>query len=101
MQRVLPPLVAVALLALATGGVVQPALARGGSYTFSGGTAREQATVRSALEVSSFDWSLLPRPVTVHIARGGDSYATDGNVYLDPSLLDSGQFSWGIVQLGG
>jgi hypothetical protein len=87
------------LLALTTSAlVVQPVLARGGSYTFSGGTPGEQAAVRSALGASSFDWSLIPRPVTVHIARGRDSYSTDGNLYLDASLLDSGRFAWGIVQ---
>ena len=84
--------------ALAFGAAAQSALAGGGSYTFTGGTPREQATVRSALEASSFDWSLIPRAVTVHIGVYGDSYSVYGNVYLDGSLLDSGRFSWGVVQ---
>jgi hypothetical protein len=74
------------------------ALAGGGSYAFSGGTAREQATVRSALEASSFDWGLIPRTVEIHIGPFGDSYSTYGHVYLDSSLLDSGRFAWGVVQ---
>jgi hypothetical protein len=76
----------------------QPALAGGGSYAFSGGTAKEQATVRSALGASSFDWSLIPKTITVHIGAYGDSYSTYGEVFLDSTLLDSGRFSWGVVQ---
>jgi hypothetical protein len=76
----------------------QPALAGGGSYAFSGGTAKEQATVRSALGASSFDWSLVPKTITVHIGAYGDSYSTYGEVFLDSTLLDSGRFSWGVVQ---
>src|SRR3954471_11027900 len=76
----------------------QTALAKGGSYTVAGGTAKEQTTVRAALEASTFDWNLIPRTISVHIGRIGDSYSTYGNVYLDSSLLDSGRFSWGVVQ---
>ena len=94
MKRLLIILVSV----LAFGAPAQSALAGGGSYTFTGGTPREQATVHSALEASSFDWGLIPRAVTVHIGVYGDSYSVYGNVYLDGSLLDSGRFSWGVVQ---
>src|SRR6478609_1399752 len=45
--------------------LAQTAHAAGGSYTFAGGTPRQQATVRSALSVSSFDWNVLPAPVVV------------------------------------
>ncbi|MDX6477307.1 MAG: hypothetical protein QOH95_2818 [Gaiellaceae bacterium] len=76
----------------------QSALAGGGSYTFAGGTAKEQATVHSALEASSFSWSLIPRTITIHIGHVGDSYSTYGDIYLDSSLLDSGRFAWGVVQ---
>jgi hypothetical protein len=65
---------------------------------FDGGTPAEQATVRSALAASSFNWSLLPVPIDVHIGAYGSSYSTQGNVYVDGSLLDSGTFSWGVVQ---
>jgi len=78
--------------------LAQSALAAGGSYTFAGGTPRQQATVRSALSVSSFDWDVLPAPVVVHIAPIGGSYSEVGHVYLDSTLLDSGLFSWGVVQ---
>ena len=43
------------------------ALAGGGSYAFAGGTPKEQATVHSALEASSFDWGLIPRTIAIHI----------------------------------
>src|SRR5581483_2255310 len=76
----------------------QAGKAAGGSYVFQGGTAYAQAQVVSALDVSSFNWSLIPQTITVHIGAYGDSYSTYGNVYLDASLLDSGEFSWGVVQ---
>lgn len=76
----------------------QTALASGGSYTFAGGTAKQQATVRSALNASSFNWSLIPRTITVHVGSYGDSYSTYGDVWLDSALLDSGRFAWGVVQ---
>jgi hypothetical protein len=76
----------------------QSALAGGGSFAFSGGTPKEQATVHSALEASSFSWSLIPTTITIHIGAYGDSYSTYGQVYLDASLLDSGRFAWGVVQ---
>jgi hypothetical protein len=94
MKRLLVTLIS----ALAFGLLAQSALAAGGTYTFVGGTPREQATVHSALQASSFNWSLIPGPVTVHIGTLGDSYSTYGNVYLSASLLDSGRFSWGVVQ---
>src|SRR5437762_2027988 len=41
-----------------------PALAGGGNYVFAGGTSRQQAQVRSALDASAFDstlaWSYWP-----------------------------------------
>jgi hypothetical protein len=76
----------------------QSALAGGGSYTFVGGTPKQQATVHAALEASSFSWSLIPRTITIHIGAFGDSYSTYGDVYLDGSLLNSGRFAWGVVQ---
>jgi hypothetical protein len=89
---------AILIAAVAFGLIAQPALAGGGSYIFVGGTAREQAAVHSALEASTFDWSLIPHTISVHIGPIGDSYSVYGNVYLDASLLDSGRFSWGVVQ---
>jgi hypothetical protein len=76
----------------------QSALAGGGSFTFSGGTAKQQTTVRSALEASAFNWGLIPRTITIHIGSYGDSYSTYGQVYLDAVLLNSGRFAWGVVQ---
>jgi hypothetical protein len=76
----------------------QSALAGGGSYAFAGGTPKQQATVHSALEASSFSWGLIPSTITIHIGSFGDSYSTYGQIYLDTSLLDSGRFAWGVVQ---
>jgi hypothetical protein len=55
-------------------------------------------SLHSALEASSFDWSLIPSTITIHIGSYGGSYSTYGQVYLDASLLDSGRFAWGVVQ---
>jgi hypothetical protein len=76
----------------------QGAYARGGSYAFAGGTPKEQATVRAALDASSFDWGLIPRTIVVHVGAYGTSYSTYGEVFLDAPLLDSGRFAWGVVQ---
>jgi hypothetical protein len=75
-----------------------PAFAKGGSYVFDGGTPAQQAQVKAALAASSFDFSVVPATVTVHIARGTDSRATPGQVWLDADLLDGGSFAWGVVQ---
>jgi len=74
------------------------AFARGGAYVFDGGTAGEQAQVRAALAASSFDFSVVPATVTVHIARGVESRALPGQVWLDADLLDGGTYAWGVVQ---
>jgi hypothetical protein len=74
------------------------ARAAGGPYTFVGGTNAERAQVVAALNASSFDWNLLPQSITVNIGPLGTSYASYGAVFLDASLLDSGVFSWGVVQ---
>lgn len=94
MRHIFLTLVAAALF----GAFAQSALAGGGSYTFAGGTAAQQATVRSALNVSAFDWSLIPSTVTISIGPYGTSYSTYGHVYLDATLLSSGRFSWGVIQ---
>ena len=86
-------LVSFAALALAQG-----AYARGGSYVFVGGTRAEQAQVKAALDASSFDFSLVPTTVTVHVARGIAPYSTPGHIWLAADLLDAGRLSWGVVQ---
>ena len=74
--------------------------AGGGDYVFAGGTAAEQAQVREALGASSFDWDLVPTQVRIHIERGiPESYSTPGQIWLDANLLDTGTFSWGVVQM--
>jgi hypothetical protein len=74
------------------------AFARPGNYSFEGGTGAQRAQVEKALSASSFDWSVVRAEVTIHIERNIDSHATPGNVWLDARLLDSGRFSWGVVQ---
>lgn len=80
--------------------ITPTALASGGNYVFAGGTASERQQVTQALEASSFDWNLVPVQVTIHIARDIPlSYSTPGQTWLDAGLLDSGRFSWGVVQM--
>jgi hypothetical protein len=86
------------LVAALAGVFAQSALAGGGRYVYEGGTSLERSQVHAALEVSSFNWSLIPATVDVHIGAYGDSYSTYGNVYLDAALLDAGRFAWGVVQ---
>ena len=70
----------------------------GGGYVFDGGSKSERQTVTAALGASSFDWSRVPAPITIHIVRGGPSRAIPHEIWLDADLLDAGQFSWGTVQ---
>jgi hypothetical protein len=87
----------VAALALA---LAPAAFASGGHYTFASGTSGEQQQVTQALDASTFDWSLVPTQVTIHIVRGIPvSYSTPGQIWLDADLLDSGSFAWGVVQM--
>jgi hypothetical protein len=95
MARLLTTALVVVLAALALAG---NASARGGNYGFEGGTKRQQAQVRGALAVSSFDWSVVRRRITVHIGAGIRTEAVPGHVRIDSKLLDTGVFSWGVVQ---
>jgi hypothetical protein len=74
------------------------ASAAGGNYAFDGGNRYERLQVTRALAVSRFDWSVVPEQITIHIARGIDSQAVPGQIWLDADLLDAGSFSWGVVQ---
>jgi len=87
------------LLVVAASLVLAPgAFAKGGNYVFDGGTRAEQTQVRAALDASSFDFSVVPGPVTVHVVRGVVPEAAPGEIWLDASLLDTGRFAWGVVQ---
>jgi hypothetical protein len=99
MPRFLRTITALALASLAVLLAAGQAGAVGGRYVFDGGTAREQLQVRRALDASSFPWSIVPAQVTIHIVRGiPTSEAIRGEIWLDAALLDSGEFSWGVVQ---
>jgi hypothetical protein len=54
--------------------------------------------VRRAFDVSSFNWSLVPAQITIHIKKGVDSEATYGEIWLDSNLVNSGKFAWGVIQ---
>jgi hypothetical protein len=70
----------------------------GGSYTFDGGTKKERETVVAALQASSFDWSVVPGPIAIHIVKGEPSRSIPREIWLDADLLDAGEFAWGVVQ---
>jgi hypothetical protein len=72
--------------------------AAGGHYVFDGGTRAQHGQVTAALNASSFNWSVVPGPVVIHIAAGTSPHAVAGQIWLDPSLLESGRFAWGVVQ---
>lgn len=93
--RVLLPVVAIALAALLVPAV---ASARGGSYVFEGGTPKQQAKVRVALEASSFDWGIVDRTVMIRLRKGADTSARRGEIWIDTDLLSSGVFAWGPIQ---
>jgi hypothetical protein len=88
----------IAFCALAALGVPGQAASTGGNYLFVGGTKPQRKAVVSALEASSFNWTLVPGPITIHIAAGVDSSAAPGTIWLDADLLDAGTFAWGVVQ---
>jgi hypothetical protein len=93
-------LAALFALVVFLGVTANPAAAAGGRYAIVGGTASEQSQVRQALDASAFDWNVVPAQVTIHIARNIPlSYSTPGQTWLDANLLDTGQFSWGVVQM--
>jgi hypothetical protein len=83
---------------LISAAIPSTALAIGGNYVIAGGNAFEQSQVRQALAASSFNWSVVPGPITITITPQPVSEALPNQIFLDPGLLDTGQFSWGVVQ---
>jgi hypothetical protein len=79
-------------------GIAPAAQAAGGHYAFDGGTKAERSQVTSALNASSFDWNLVPGQVVIHIGTAVSPHAVAGQIWLDGGLLDTGRFSWGVVQ---
>jgi hypothetical protein len=88
----------VAALAAFAGVFSPDALAVGGDYVFAGGSSKERSQVRAALEVSEFDWNVVPEQVTIHLAPGIDSHAFPRHIWLDSNLLAAGIFAWAVVQ---
>ena len=68
------------------------------SFLSSDANARERAQIEAALAASSFNWSLLPVPVQVHVQPRIRSRATPGHVWLSKELLASGRFGWAVIQ---
>jgi hypothetical protein len=92
LRRLLILAVTLAALALPTS-----ALAGGGNYGFEGAGPQERSTVRAALNASSFDWSIAPEHVTIHVGPYGVSHSTPGDIWLDRGLLGAGRFAWATV----
>jgi hypothetical protein len=74
------------------------AFARGGSYAVIGGNNADRAQIHAALAASTFDWSLVPALVEIHVVPGIPAQAAPGEIWLDPALLRAGMFSWAVVQ---
>ncbi len=75
------------------------AAAVGGNYVIQGGTSYERLQVHEALDASSFNWSLVPATITIVIDPSiTRDQSVSGEIFLDPALLDSGDFGWGVVQ---
>jgi hypothetical protein len=72
--------------------------AAGGKYVFDGGTPAQRGQVASALRASSFNWSLVPGRIVIHIGHRISPHAVAGQIWLDGGLLDTGRFAWGVVQ---
>jgi hypothetical protein len=95
MTRALRTLFLTTLAALALTGNAQAA---GGNYVVDGGTAKQRAQVRAALNASAFNWSLVPAQIKIHVAPVGQSHAVPGEIWIDNQLLGAGRFAWGVVQ---
>lgn len=95
MHRALIAFTVALLAALALSG---NAFARGGNYTFDGGTQAQRTQVKSALDASAFDWGLVPTQVAIHIGAYGVSHARPGHAFVDGDLLSAGKFAWATVQ---
>jgi hypothetical protein len=91
---------ALILLGLIAAATLVPPVGRavGGRYAFAGGTPHQQSEVRRALAASSFDWSVVPARITIHIAPVPTSFAVPGAIWLDTALLNAGALAWGVVQ---
>ncbi len=63
------------------------AFARGGSYAVIGGNNADRAQIHAALAASTFDWSLVPALVEIHVVPGIPAQAAPGEIWLDPALL--------------
>jgi hypothetical protein len=94
MKRTLTTIVVTAAALLLAG----PAHAIGGNYVIKGGTPKQQAEVRAALDASSFDWDVVPGRVAIRIVRGSKTYSSRGKIVLDSRLIEAGRPSWAIIQ---
>lgn len=87
------------LVALLAGLVlIGDADAIGGNYVFRGGTAKQRAQVRAALDASAFNWSLVPRRITIHLTESDYPSSTPGHIWIGADLLDGRRHIWAWVQ---
>lgn len=99
---------AVAALSVTTA----PALAGGGRYVFDGGTPEQQAQVKRGLDVSAFNWGVVPTTITIHIVSAASAltlpnaetygpvagYAGRGEIWIAGEPLDWGARGWSVIQ---
>ncbi|HET8894017.1 MAG TPA: hypothetical protein VFM96_07975 [Gaiellaceae bacterium] len=71
----------------------QAATSSGGNYTIDGCSQFERSQVVQALDTSTFNWSRVPGPVTIHIGNVGNSHSAPGEIWLDAGLLDKWTFA--------
>lgn len=77
-----------------------PAWAVGGDYEVVGGAPEHEATIRAALNASSYNWSRVPAHITIEVVPGlpNEGEAEPGVIRLRAEWLDWGIASWGTIQ---
>jgi hypothetical protein len=80
--------------------------ASGGHYRFDGGTTYQRQQVVQALNVSTFNWNVVPWTVTITIRPGSlksagveaGGVSPPRHITIRADQLDQGIRSWGLVQ---
>lgn len=95
-----------AVASLAALALVPQASAYGGRYRIEGGTTYERQQVVQALDISGFNWSVVPWTVRITITTGtltlggfdAGGVSPPRHITLRADALDQGVRSWGLVQ---
>lgn len=79
---------------------VGAAEAKGGNYEIVGATPTQQATIRDALEVSEFNWSVVPARITIRVSPdlANQAESVRGEIRIQSSFLDWGISAWASIQ---